>query len=72
MYDNIAPDEVIKIWDLAEKLSLQAFEKKIGEEIYDDHVPLWEHAQIPTIDIIDFTMRLVLFFVDLLKIFESV
>ena len=51
---NIAPDEVIKIWDLAEKLSLQAFEKKIGEEIYDDHVPLWEHAQIPTIDIIDF------------------
>ena len=51
---NIAPDEVIKIWDLAEKLSLNAFEKKIGEEIYDDHVPLWEHAQIPTIDIIDF------------------
>ena len=32
-YYNIAPDEVIKIWDLAEKLSLQAFEKKIGEEI---------------------------------------
>ena len=29
-------------------------DKKIGEEIYDDHVPLWEHAQIPTIDIIDF------------------
>ena len=51
---NVAPDEVIKIWDLAAKLSLNAFEKKIGEEIYDDHVPLWEHAQIPTIDIIDF------------------
>ena len=43
---NIAPDEVIKIWDLAEKLSLEAFEKKIGEEIYDDHVPLWEHVKL--------------------------
>ena len=29
-------------------------EPKIENEIYDDHVPLWEVAQIPAIDIIDF------------------
>ena len=39
---------------MAEDLSLNAFEKRIVEEIYDDHVPLWENAQIPAIDIIDF------------------
>ena len=40
--------------DLAKDLSLNAFDYKIGYEIYDDHVPLWENAQIPAIDIIDF------------------
>ena len=51
---NIAPKKVKEIWDMAEDLSLNAFEKRIVEEIYDDHVPLWENAQIPAIDIIDF------------------
>lgn len=51
---NIAPDKVKEIWSLAEDLSLPAFKKTIGNEIYDDHVPLWEIAQIPAIDIIDF------------------
>jgi len=51
---NIAPDKVKEIWSLAEDLSLSAFKKTIESEIYDDHVPLWEIAQIPAIDIIDF------------------
>ena len=51
---NIAPKKVKEIWDMAEDLSLNAFEKRIVEEIYDDHVPLWDNAQIPAIDIIDF------------------
>ena len=51
---SIAPDKVKEIWNLAEDLSLPAFKKKIESEIYDDHVPLWEVAQIPAIDIIDF------------------
>ena len=51
---SIAPDKVKEIWSLAEELSLPAFKKKIENEIYDDHVPLWELAQIPAIDIIDF------------------
>jgi hypothetical protein len=51
---NIAPKKVKEIWDMAEDLSLNAFEKRIVEEIYDDHIPLWENAQIPAIDIIDF------------------
>jgi hypothetical protein len=51
---SIAPDKVKEIWDLADDLSLRAFKKTIANEIYDDHVPLWEIAQIPAIDIIDF------------------
>ena len=51
---SIAPKKVKEIWDLAEDLSLPAFKKTIQNEIYDDHVPLWEIAEIPAIDIIDF------------------
>ena len=51
---SIAPKKVKEIWDLAEDLSLPAFKKTIENEIYDDHVPLWEIAEIPAIDIIDF------------------
>ena len=36
------------------EFALNAFEYKVGYEIYDDHVPLWENAQIPAINIIDF------------------
>ena len=42
------------MWSLANELSLSAFEYTIGYEIYDDHVPLWENAKIPTIDIIEY------------------
>jgi glutaminyl-peptide cyclotransferase len=50
---RVAPDIVNELWDLAEKLKLPAFKKELGYEIYDDHVPLWEFAGIPTIDLID-------------------
>ncbi|MFL2511121.1 MAG: M28 family peptidase [Candidatus Neomarinimicrobiota bacterium] len=51
---QIDKDKVKELWSLANELSLSAFEYNIGYEIYDDHVPLWENAKIPTIDIIDF------------------
>mgnify|MGYP000032036204 CR=1 FL=1 len=59
---SIAPDKVKEIWDLADDLSLRAFKKTIANEIYDDHVPLWEIAQIPAIDIIDFQYLIVHFY----------
>ncbi|MBC63986.1 MAG: hypothetical protein CL746_06715 [Chloroflexi bacterium] len=46
--------KVKELWSLADKLSLSAFEYTLGYEIYDDHVPLWENAKIPTVNIIDF------------------
>ena len=48
------PTLVKYLWTLADKLGLDAFDKQLHYEIYDDHVPLWEEAQIPAIDIIDF------------------
>jgi Zn-dependent M28 family amino/carboxypeptidase len=46
-------DLVKELWDLAEELTLPAFQNRLGSEIYDDHVPLWKVAGIPAIDIID-------------------
>lgn len=51
---RVAPDIVNELWDLAEKLKLLAFQNRLGYDIYDDHVPLWEIAEIPAIDLIDF------------------
>ena len=51
---RVAPNLVNELWDLAEKLELPAFQNRLGYEIYDDHIPLWEFAGIPTIDLIDF------------------
>lgn len=51
---RIDKKRVIELWDLASKLNLRAFKKEIRYEVYDDHIPLWENANIPTIDIIDF------------------
>jgi hypothetical protein len=45
---------VKKLWSMAEELSLDAFESRIVYTLYDDHVPLWDEARIPAIDIIDF------------------
>ncbi len=51
---RVAPNLINELWDLAEKLELPAFQNRLGYEIYDDHIPLWEFAGIPTIDLIDF------------------
>ena len=45
---------VKKLWSLAKELNLEAFESRIEHTVYDDHVPLWQEARIPAIDIIDF------------------
>jgi putative aminopeptidase FrvX len=50
---RVAPDIVNELWNLAEKLKLPAFQNRLGYDIYDDHIPLWEFAGIPTIDLID-------------------
>jgi Zn-dependent M28 family amino/carboxypeptidase len=44
---------VIQLWKTAKELKLHAFKNQLGLEIFDDHVPLWEAAGIPAIDIID-------------------
>ena len=51
---RVAPELVNELWDLADKLKLSAFQNKLGYDIYDDHIPLWEIADIPAIDLIDF------------------
>ena len=51
---RVAPNLVNELWDLAEKLKLPAFKNRLGYDIYDDHIPLWEIANIPSIDLIDF------------------
>ena len=43
-----------KLWDRAKTLKLDAFKGVVGPSIYDDHVPLYQYAGIPSIDIIDF------------------
>ncbi len=45
---------VLELWELSEKLGLSAFKKQAKDTIFDDHVPLYEIAGIPAIDIIDF------------------
>ncbi|MFQ6604394.1 MAG: M28 family peptidase [Fidelibacterota bacterium] len=51
---RFAPGLVKTLWQLADKLNLPAFESRLGDTIYDDHVPLWEYAGIPAVDLIDF------------------
>lgn len=51
---RVAPNLVSKLWDLADKLKLPAFQNRLGYDIFDDHIPLWEIAEIPAIDLIDF------------------
>jgi Zn-dependent M28 family amino/carboxypeptidase len=45
---------VKELWALAKDLQLPAFLPSIRHTIFDDHVPLYEFAGIPAIDIIDF------------------
>ena len=53
-----APALVNEIWDIAFNLGYgHIYQKRIGVEIFDDHVPLNQIAGIPTINIIDFEYR---------------
>ena len=45
---------VLELWELSEELGLKAFKKQAKDSIFDDHVPLYEIAVIPAINIIDF------------------
>jgi len=48
------PSLVMELWQKAESLGLKSFKKRARHMIFDDHVPLYEIAGIPAIDIIDF------------------
>ena len=48
------PGLVKTLWKQARELKLPAFENRLAYRIFDDHVPLWEAARIPAVDIIDF------------------
>ena len=48
------PGLVRELWGLARELGLTAFENRAGVAIFDDHIPLWEEAGIPAVDLIDF------------------
>ena len=48
------PKLVRYLWDRARDMGLDAFTGRVDYAIYDDHVPLYEMAGIPAIDIIDF------------------
>jgi len=48
------PKLVRTLWDLAKKRGYSEFVYTLGDEIYDDHLMLIEHARIPSVDIIDF------------------
>ncbi|MEE8341256.1 MAG: M28 family peptidase [Candidatus Neomarinimicrobiota bacterium] len=50
---RVAPELVNDLWNIAEKLKLPAFQNRLGYDVYDDHIPLWEFAGIPAIDLID-------------------
>ncbi len=51
---RVAPELVSELWELSEKLKLPAFQNRLGYDVYDDHIPLWELAGIPAVDLIDF------------------
>ena len=48
------PRLVRYLWDRAREMGLDAFDGRVDYAIYDDHIPLYEIAGIPSIDIIDF------------------
>ena len=48
------PELVMELWGKAEELNLTGFKKMVYYTIFDDHVPLYEIAGIPAVDIIDF------------------
>lgn len=51
---QIHPALVRALWQKASDLRLPAFQNRLGAPVYDDHIPLWNYAGIPSVDIIDF------------------
>ncbi|MBI3003865.1 MAG: M28 family peptidase [Ignavibacteriales bacterium] len=51
--DRYAPGVMNLIYSTAEELGISEFVNGVGEEIFDDHIPLNE-AGIPAVDLIDF------------------
>ena len=54
IYYKQNPSLVLDLWGLAGELKLNGFKKMAYHSIFDDHVPLYELAGIPAVDIIDF------------------
>jgi hypothetical protein len=52
---RIHPGLVNRLWELARQRKFDAFVHRLGTEIYDDHLMLFEYAGIPAVDIIDFS-----------------
>lgn len=50
---HYAPEIIELVWSKARKLGISQFSSKVGDAIYDDHIPL-NQAGIRTINIIDF------------------
>ncbi len=48
------PELVRYLWNRADEMGLDAFDITPQNAIYDDHVPLYQIAGIPSIDLIDF------------------
>lgn len=48
------PELVKTLWNIAKEKGYTEFQHKLGGYIYDDHIMLIDHAQIPSVDIIDF------------------
>jgi len=51
--DRLAPDVMELIYSTAREMAITEFVNAVGEEIFDDHIPLNE-AGIRAVDIIDF------------------
>lgn len=50
---ELAPDIVQLVWSIARDIGMTAFVNAVGDDVYDDHLPL-NQAGIKTINIIDF------------------
>ena len=54
---EFARELVRDVWSVAKSLKIPEFRDRIGREVSDDHLPLNNIGDIPTIDIIDFDYR---------------
>ena len=52
-----APDLNTEFWQIARQQGAREFVSRIRHEVRDDHLPLNQIAQIPTVDVIDFDYR---------------